>query len=100
MEYCQLEGNLNGVHHVAASVVVCADLSRSVFLRGVKVLIARKVLADFKPAIETTSVVSKLKKRGETMKEMRECGDTVAYIDKYPVINSRRQSHILAQSEG
>ena len=59
MEYCQLKGNLNGVHHVAASVV-CADLLWSVYLRGVKVPIACKVLADFPPAIEASSVVSKL----------------------------------------
>ena len=60
MEYCQLKGNLNGVHHVAASVVVSADLSWSVYLRGVKVPIACKVLADFPPASETSSTVSKL----------------------------------------
>ena len=27
VEYCQLKGNLNSVHHATASVVVCADLS-------------------------------------------------------------------------
>ena len=43
------------MHHVAASVVVCADLSWSVYLRGVKVPIACKVLAEFPPAIEASS---------------------------------------------
>ena len=115
VEYCQLKGNLNGVHHVAASVVVCADLSWSVYLRGVKVPIACKVLADFPPAIEASSVVSKLvgcvdqavvcpgnpetqfvavcQKRGGTMKGLRGSGDTVAYIDEHPVIDSRGQHH-------
>ncbi len=115
VEYCQLKRDPSGVCHVATSVVVNADLSWSVQLRGVQVPAACKVLAEFPPTIAASSTVLKLmecvdravicpgspeddfisvcEKRGSTIKGQRGHGDTVAFIDEHPVTDSKGQSH-------
>ena len=115
VQYCQLKSDPSGVRHVAMSVVVHADLSWSVLLRGVKVPASCKILTGVPPIIAASSVVSKLvldidravicpgspedefvdvcQKRGDAIKGQRGCGDVVAFIDKHPIIDSKGQSH-------
>ena len=115
VQYSQLKSDPSGVHLVVASVVVRADLSWSVHLRGAKVPASCKVLSGVPPIITTSSLVAKLvqdvnravicpgspedefidvcEKRGGTMKGQRGSGDTVAFVDKHPVIDSRGHSH-------
>ena len=115
VQYCQLKSDPSGVCQVTESVVVRTDCSWSVYVHALKVPATCKILADFQPTIAASSVVSKIvesvdraaicpgshedefisacQKKGGTIKGQRGNGETVAFIDEHPVVDSKGKGH-------